>query len=69
MKSDKDIEMYFVGFDFSVTEQPTLLVGKYDGAKVRPVKYISDKALVDSLHEKLTKPATSNSQEKQSLGH
>lgn len=64
MKTNETMEKYFVGFDFSITESPTLLVGQHDGKRVVAVNYINDSALVKELHEKLT---NSNSREKQSL--
>ena len=54
MKTNEPMEKYFVGFDFSVGEKPTLLVGQHDGKRVVAVNYINDKTLVEELHEKLT---------------
>ena len=64
MKTNETMEKYFVGFDFSVDEKPTLLIGQHDGKRVVAVNYISDKALVEELHEKLT---NSDSRGKHSL--
>ena len=64
MKTNETMEKYFVGFDFSVDEKPTLLIGQHDGKRVFAVNYINDPALVKELHEKLT---NFNSREKQSL--
>ena len=64
MKTNETMEKYFVGFDFSVDEKPTLLVGQHDGKRVVAVNYINDPTLVEELHEKLT---NSDSRKKQSL--
>ena len=64
MKSNDAMEKYFMGFDFSVDEKPTLLIGQHDGKRVVAVNYINDPALVKELHEKLT---NSDSRKKQSL--
>ena len=64
METNEPMEKYFVGFDFSVAEKPTLLVGQHDGKRVVAVNYINDPALVKELHEKL---ANSNSREKHIL--
>lgn len=64
MKTNETMEKYFVGFDFSVDEKPTLLVGQHDGKRVVAVNYINDPTLVEELHEKLT---NSNSRGKQGL--
>lgn len=64
MKTNETMEKYFVGFDFSIAEKPTLLVGQHDGKRVVAVNYINDPTLVEELHEKLT---NSNSRGKQGL--
>ena len=49
------LEKYFIGFDFSDKEKPTLLVGEHTGKVVAAVNYITDKELVAELYTKLTK--------------
>lgn len=67
MKTNETMEKYFVGFDFSIAEKPTLLVGQHDGKRVVAVNYINDPALVKDLHEKITKSANSDSRGKHIL--
>ena len=64
METNEPMEKYFVGFDFSVDEKPTLLIGQHDGKRVVAVNYINDPALVKELHEKLI---NFNSREKHTL--
>lgn len=49
------LEKYFIGFDFSDKEKPTLLVGEHTGKIVVAVNYITDKELVEELYTQLTK--------------
>ncbi len=53
-EAEELMEKYFIGFDFRDKEKPNLLVGKHNGRFVEAVNYISDKALVEELHIKLT---------------
>jgi len=49
------LEKYFIGFDFSDKEKPTLLVGEHTGKVVVAINYITEKAVVEELYTKLTK--------------
>ena len=54
-KPKEILEKYFIGFDFSDKEKPTLLVCKHNGKQLLATNYIKDKELVEELYTKLTK--------------